>query len=224
MADTDSRSGLDYSNPEIAKYLEALHSPHTPAMQAALDDIENEGLPPIQISRTEGKILSVLARMVRAENVVELGTLSGYSALWLLEGMPPEGRLWTLEHDPKHAEIARKVFRNAGRDKQVTLLEGSAQETLPSLEKHGPFDLMFIDGDKENYDKYVRWGLDHLRSGGLIIADNAYLFGYLKGKQADDSWDRDAIATMQRAHEMLAAESESVCLPTPDGLLLGLKR
>ncbi len=224
MADTDSRSGATYSSPAILDYLDHLHAPHTPAMLEALETIEVHDLPPIQISPTEGKILAVLARLVNAGKVVEIGTLSGYSALWLLEGMKENGTLWTVEYNARHADIARNVFRKAGCSDRVTLLEGSALDRLTDLEAHAPFDLVFIDGDKERYDVYVRWALNHVRPGGLVIADNAYLFGYLQGREPDEKWNLEAIEAMRRAHETLARESESVCLPTPDGLVLGMKR
>ena len=148
--------------------------PHDAALEATLSASTAAGLPEIHVSPTQGKFLHLLARMHGARRILELGTLAGYSAIWLARALPPDGRLVTLEYDPKHAEVARANFVRAGVDGLVDLRVGPALETLPILaaEKGGPFDLIFIDADKESYAEYFKWALRLSRRGTVIIADN----------------------------------------------------
>jgi caffeoyl-CoA O-methyltransferase len=153
-----------------------------------------------------------------ARKVVEFGTLAGYSAIRMAQALPPDGHLWSLEFDPKHAAIARANLEAAGVADQVTVIVGPALDALPSLAQLGPFDAVFIDADKGNYDRYGAWARMALRTGGLLLGDNAYYFGNLL---AED--DAEA-AAMRRFHEQAKEAFDTVCLPTPDGLLLGIKR
>jgi caffeoyl-CoA O-methyltransferase len=226
MADEQTRGAGSYASPEIEQFLEATYAEPDPALGEALRALDRDGMPKIQISALDGRILRLLMRAVRAEKVVELGTLSGYSALWILKGLPPAGHLWTCEKDPQHARAAREVLASAGVDDRVTLLEGDGRQLIDRLARHAPFDAVFIDADKSGYELYARWAFDHLRSGGLIVADNAFLFGRLvpgTGQTArDDVGDaeRDAV---QGLHRFLADSCVAACLPTPDGLAVGLK-
>jgi caffeoyl-CoA O-methyltransferase len=155
--------------------------------------------------------------LIHAQRVVEVGTLAGFSAIALGRGMSDDGRLWTIEHDPKHAAVARDNIAAAGFADRITVVEGDGVDRLAHLEANGPFDVVFVDADKARYDQYGRWARAHLREGGLLLMDNAYLFGRLME-------DSPAAAAMRRAHEEAAAHFDSVCIPTPDGLLLGIKR
>lgn len=222
MADDLSRAGASYQTPEVRAFVEAVHCRETEAMRYAVERTEAEGLPTIQVSAADGRLMQLLLAAVGARTVVEVGTLAGYSGLWLLAGAGPEGRLHTLEANPRHAAVARDVFRRAGVADRVTVHEGPALETLPRLAERGPFDAVFIDADKANYDRYVDWAFSVVRPGGLIACDNAYLFGYLAGRPADEAWDDAAVAAMQRAHRTLAARAVSVCIPTPDGLAVAV--
>ncbi len=223
MADDNSRAGLGYATPAIKTYLERLFSPHDAALEDAVHQLDVMGMPRIQIAPIEGKILQVLLSMIGAQKVVEFGTLSGYSALWMLKALGKTGHLWTCEYSPKHAKVAQAVFERAGLDQQVTVLEGPALRSLENLSTEAPFDAVFIDADKKNYIYYARWAFEHLRSGGLIIGDNTYLFGYLKGRAPDENWDQESIEGMTQFHEFLAEHCLAVCLPTPDGLSVGIK-
>jgi caffeoyl-CoA O-methyltransferase len=156
-------------------------------------------------------------RLVRATKLVEIGTLVGYSTIHMARALPPGGHLWTIEFEPRHAEIARANLAAAGVADRVTVLVGAGRDVLPSLDAKAPVDAVFIDADKINYDHYGRWAIDHLRPGGLVLGDNAYLFGEL----LDDS---DRARAMRAFHELVAARCDSVCAPTPEGLVIGIKR
>ena len=218
MADADSRAGKSsYHSPEILEWTAQLHAPHDRALARAFEAPERERMAPIQVSPSEGKLLEMLLRMAGARRVVELGTLAGYSALHLARALPPDGKLWTVEVDPRHAEVARRNIAEAGLESKVTVLVGRGADVLPTLEELGPFCAVFIDADKESYLAYGRWAAGHLRRGGLLLADNAFLFGELL-----DSGGRPE--QMRRFHAEAAERFDTVCIPTPDGLLVGVKR
>lgn len=158
----------------VDQFLTAQHGLDDATLQGTLAASQAAGLPEIQVSATQGKMLHLLARLQGARRILEIGTLGGYSTLWLARALPAEGRLVTLEFDPKHAEVAQGNFVQAGVDKLIDLRVGAALETLPQLaqEGAGPFDLIFIDADKDNYPGYFEWSLKLARRGTLIIADN----------------------------------------------------
>ncbi len=218
MAGPATRDGHRVASPPILRWVEQVHAPHDPGLQAAHDAPDRFGLPPIHLAPSEGRLLELLLRMVRARKVVEVGTLAGYSALWMARGLAEDGRLWTIELDVRHAEVARQSFRDAGMEERVELLVGDAREVLRGLERLGPFDAVFLDADKAGYVHYGRWAAAHLRPGGLLLADNVYLFGRLL-----DEDDPEAEA-MRTFHREAAAAFHSVCVPTPEGLLIGLRK
>lgn len=216
MADPESREGLRYGTPEVTRFVDDLHAPHDASLDAAFRAPESHGFPPIQIGPAEGRLLEMLTQMLQARRVVEIGTLTGYSAIRLARGMAPGGCLWTVEHDAAHAAVARDRIAEAGFAEQVEVLEGDAVAELPALSELGPFDLVFLDADKGRYDLYGQWAHEHLRPGGVLLADNAYFFGRLL---ADDP----EAEAMRRFHREAAERFRTVCIPTPDGLLLGVK-
>lgn len=217
MADTSSRAGGVYFTPEILQWTAATHAPHDRGLAAAFEAPGKAGLPPIQVGPSEGRLLGLLLRLCGAKKVVEIGTLAGYSAVHLARALPEDGRLWTIEADARHAEVARQVLRDAGVAAKVEVLVGRGAEVLPTLARHGPFCAVFVDADKESYDLYGRWAAHHTRPGGLLLGDNAYLFGELLGATP-------RAAAMRRFHEEARAAFDTVCIPTPDGLLLGVRR
>jgi caffeoyl-CoA O-methyltransferase len=217
MADQDSRSGARYASPEILAHVDRVHAAHDAALAAAFDAPAREGMPRIMVGPSEGKLLSLLLRLVGAERVVEIGTLAGYSAIHMARALPASGQLWTIEADPAHAEVARRNVARAGLSDQIQIVVGAALDVLPQLEKHGPFDAVFLDADKELYDRYARWAVRNVRTGGLVLGDNAFFFGNLLA-------DTSAAEAMRRFHQVLSEHCASVCIPTPDGLALGVKR
>jgi len=217
MSDPESRQGHGYATPEILDWLDRLHAPHDAPLESAFEAPGRHGMPAIQLGPSEARLVEILLGLVRAERVVEIGTLAGYSAIRIARALLPGGRLWTIEADPGHAAVARASLEAAGVANRVAVLEGAALGVLPSLESHGPFDAVFVDADKGSYDAYGRWAARNLRPGGLLLGDNAYLFGRLMETN-------DEAAAMRRFHEEAALRFDTVCIPTPDGLLLGVKR
>ncbi len=161
-------------------------------------------LPPIDVSPAQGKFLSLIARSIRARRALEIGTLGGYSTLWLARAVGAEGRVVTLEYDPHHAEVARKNLDGKGVGDRVDIRVGAALDSLPVLaqENPEPFDLVFIDADKVNNPHYVRWALKLTRPGSVIIVDNVVRYGAVL--QADS--DEPGVRGSREVLELLAAE------------------
>jgi caffeoyl-CoA O-methyltransferase len=217
MADEKTRSGMTYATEAILAYVDRVHGPHDDALDQAFRAPELEGVPPIMVSPPEGRLLTLLMRLLSARRVVEVGTLAGFSAISLARGMAEGGRLFTIEIDPRMVRIATANIAKAGLGDRVEVLPGAAAEVLPRLAAGAPFDAVFLDADKERYDLYARWAADHVRPGGLLIADNSYYFGRLMEAEG-------AAPAMRRFHEEVARAFDSVCVPTPDGMVLGIRR
>jgi predicted O-methyltransferase YrrM len=174
------------------------------ALDAALAASEAAGLPPIQVTPHQGKLLHLLTRITGARRVLEIGTLGAYSTIWIARALPSGGSIVTLEGDPKHAEVARANLERAGVAALVDLRLGNAHDTLPKLaaESNAPFDLVFIDADKKSIPEYFAWALDHTRRGGVIIVDNVVRGGEVANP---DTTDPD-VKGVQRFAAQLAAE------------------
>ncbi len=188
----------------VDRYFGDLLAPPDPALEETLQASAAAGLPPINVSPTQGKLLLLLARVQGARAILEIGTLGGYSTIWLARALPADGRLITLEADPKHADIARANIARAGLADVVELRVGRALETLPRLaaEGHGPFDVIFIDADKVSTPEYVAWALTLSRRGSLIIVDNVVRDGAVADADSGDP----AIQGVRRSIDLLAAE------------------
>ena len=199
---------------------------------AVLRDIrettEAKGLPAISVGPDEGRLLHFLASVCGAKKIVEVGTLAGYSACWLARAMPEGGMLHTIEFDPKHAKVAKDNIALAGLTDKISVHTGAGSVVLPTLEKHGPFDLAFIDADKTGYGDYARWAAMNVRSGGLVICDNAYLFGNLhRDDLPADHDDKPKVAPMRAALRLLADEawfSSCAMIPTGEGMAVAVRR
>ena len=188
----------------VDRYLGDLFAPHDPALASALAASDAAGLPSIQVSPPQGKLLHLLARARGARAILEIGTLGGYSSIWLARALGPGGRLVTLEADPKHAEVARANLARAGLASAVELRLGPALESLPRIEAEGlgPFDFTFIDADKPNNPKYFEWALRLSRAGSLILIDNVIRDGEI----ANAGSGNESVRATRRVLEMLAAE------------------
>ena len=215
MADNDSREGKRYTTPAILDYVNKTHAGHDPALAQAF--AVPEGIPAIQVGPSEGRFLYLLMKLAGAKKVVEVGTLIGYSAIRLANGLPKDGQVWSIEYEQKHADVARRNIERAGLSDRITVVVGKGVDVLPTLDKNGPFDAVFIDADKENYFRYGQWAVKNLRKGGLVIGDNTFLFGELMA-------NNDRAKAMRDFHELVAANCESVSIPTPDGMLVGIKK
>jgi predicted O-methyltransferase YrrM len=178
--------------------------PNDPVLDEALRASAAAGLPAIQVSPAQGKLLEVLVRIHGARTILELGTLGGYSTIWLARGLPAGGRLVSLEAEPKHAEVARANLARAGLAQAVEVRLGRAIETLPRLaaEGRGPFDLIFIDADKAGYPDYFTWALKLARRGSVIIADNVVRHGAVTDAASSDP----GVQGVRRMLELAAAE------------------
>ncbi len=190
---------------DVDRYIADLLVPSDPALTAALDASEAAGLPAINVAPNQGKFLHLLARLQNARNILEIGTLGGYSTIWLARALPQDGRLITLEYDPKHAAIAQTNIDRAGLSHIVEIRIGAAQQTLPILEaeKRDPFDLIFIDADKQNNANYFAWALKLARRGSLVIVDNV-----VRNGAVIDARNTDVnVQGVRRFYEMLSTES-----------------
>jgi predicted O-methyltransferase YrrM len=188
----------------VDQYISDLLAPADAALKAALESSAAAGLPAINVSPNQGKLLHILARLAGARSILEIGTLGGYSTIWLARALLPGGRLITLEADARHAELAAANIARAGLVGVVDIRVGKALDTLPRLaaEGAGPFDVVFIDADKPNTPSYFTWALKLTRVGALIVVDNVVR----KGAVADASTRDTDVQGMQRFLAMAAAE------------------
>jgi predicted O-methyltransferase YrrM len=188
----------------VDNYINEKLAPSDPVLDAAIEASAAAGLPPIAVTPSQGKLLYLLAQMQGARTILEIGTLGGYSTIWLARALPPGGRLVTLEFDPKHAKVARANIAQAGFSGMVEVRVGPALNTLPQLaaEGAGPFDMIFIDADKENNVPYFHWALQLSRPGSVIIVDNVVR----DGKVADPSSQDPTILGIRRLNDLLATE------------------
>jgi predicted O-methyltransferase YrrM len=203
----------------LERYVTDLFAPEDAVIAAIRLRHAQAGLPDILISAEEGKLLSVLLRCVGATRVLEVGTLGGYSGVWLARALQPHGRLTTIECDPRHAAVAREAFALAGVAGRVTLLEGTALDLLPALEPG--FDAVFVDADKEPLPRYYDWAMRLLRVGGLLLCDNAFFHG----AALDDSDGGDAARGVREFNRLAAADPRLVAtvVRVRDGLVVGVK-
>jgi predicted O-methyltransferase YrrM len=206
--------------------------PKDPELDAALAASEIAGLPRAQITPAHGKLLELLARIAKARKILELGTLGGYSTIWLARALPPDGELISLELDAGYAEIATTNLANAGLAERVQIRTGPALQTLPALaaEDAGPFDAIFLDADKKNNPAYLQWSLKLSRPGTLIIADNVVRGGAILDPDATDAaLGENGIQALRHFYEMLSTEPrltataiQTVTAKGHDGLALAL--
>jgi caffeoyl-CoA O-methyltransferase len=211
-------------DPALAAWTEEVYAPEDEVLREIRARSGAAGLPPIQVGAMDGLHLEVLSRAARVRRAVEIGTLGGYSGVCLLRGMEPDGALHTFELRPAYAEVARRSFELAGVADRACIHVGRARERLAEVEGEGPFDLVFIDADKEGYPGYLAWAEEHLRVGGLVLADNAFAFGHVH----DPAWrgdDAGAVGPLRRFSERLArgGRFRATMLPTAEGLAMAVK-
>jgi predicted O-methyltransferase YrrM len=205
----------------VKEYIEGLYGKDSELKTKAREFSRELSKEEISLSPVEARMMATLIAAHGAKKFVEVGTLTGYSALWILEALGDNGQLWTFEKDAAHAKKAREIF--AGKQ-NVTLVEGDAEATLPTIEKEGPFDGIFIDGNKGAYGRYLDWAEKNLRKGGLIIADNVFLRGAVHSGQSE-AWSKSVTATMRQVNERLADRCKyfGAIVPTSEGLFIATK-
>jgi predicted O-methyltransferase YrrM len=186
----------------VDRYITDLLVPSDAVLEAALQASAGAGMPAVAVSPNQGKLLMMLAQVLGARRILEIGTLGGYSAIWLARGLAEGGRLITLEADPKHAGIAQSNIARAGLIDVVEVRLGRALDTLPELLKEDPFDLIFLDADKVSYPDYLSWAVRLTRSGSLIVADNVVRNGAVIDRDSSDP----NVQGVRRFNEILAAE------------------
>jgi caffeoyl-CoA O-methyltransferase len=204
----------------LDEYVTDLFAREDEALAWIKAETSRHDMPAINLRSFEGRLLQILMYALGARKVVEIGTLAGYSAVWIARALPPGGKLYTLEKSGKHAQVARASFERAGVADRVELLEGAAQDSLRKLAANGPFDLVFIDADKGSYVNYLTWAVENLRPGGMVAAHNAFRNGGVLTPQNDD--DR----TIQSFNAALAKDTrlESTILAIGDGMAVGIKK
>ncbi len=211
--------------PEIIDYAENLIQPEDTFLKDVRARAEKNQIPSIHVGKFDGRHLEVIARAVGATKIVEIGTLAGYSGVCLARALPREGKLWTFEFEPKHAECARETFRLSGFDSQIELVLGAAVEMLPLINAFGPFDLVFVDADKVNYPNYLEWAAVNLRVGGTLLADNTFAWNMITDTKFEDPADAIDVQALQKFNLIIAHHSRFrvTMLPTGEGLTMAVK-
>jgi len=203
----------------VDEYITSLFARDDDVLAALREAADREGLPPISIGAVTGRLLQVLLSAVRAERVLEVGTLGGYSAIWMARALPRSGRLVTIEIDERHADFARRYFTRAGLDDRIEVRVGRALDVLPAFDGER-FDVVFLDADKEPLPTYLDWSLRLLRPGGLLIADNA-LWG---GRVLDPTTEDEGTRGIREFNRRLATDERlrGTIIPVGDGLAVAV--
>lgn len=212
--------------PDVDTFLDATVLGDDPALAEALQASDAAGLPQIAVSAQQGKFLSLLAGAIRARRILEIGTLGGYSTIWLARGAGPRARVVTLEYEPRHAEVARANLQRAGVADRVEVIVGAALDTLPTL-TGDPFDMVFIDADKENNVAYLQWAVRLARPGSVVVLDNVIRHGQILDPECDDTRaraTREALQAMGEHPRLDTAVIQTVGAKHWDGFALALVR
>lgn len=211
----------------VDRYFDGLFAPPDDALDAALQATRDAGMPLINVAANQGKLLQLLTQLVGARRVLEIGTLGGYSAIWMARALPPDGRLISLEVNPAHAEVARANIERAGLSDRVEVRLGSAHDSLPQLAGQGlgPFDLVFIDADKPSTPDYLTWALRLTKPGSLIVIDNVVRDGAVAdaaSANADVRGIQQALAMLAREPRVSATAFQTVGVKGYDGMAIAL--
>jgi predicted O-methyltransferase YrrM len=208
-------------NDGLNQYITGLFASEDRALRYTWKDTQEKGLPSINVKPEEGRFLQFLTRTCSAKKAVEMGTLGGYSGIWIARGLIPGGKLITLEKEPFHAEVAREHFALADLNETVEVRVGDAHDLLSALTDEGPFDFVFIDADKTGYESYFDWAINNLRVGGVIAAHNAFRGGrVLENIGMDESTE-----AIDKFNHRLARETRviSTIFPAGDGMAVAVK-
>ncbi|MDD9331090.1 MAG: O-methyltransferase [Wolbachia sp.] len=179
----------------------------------------------IQISPEEGKLLSLFIKLCKIKNIVEVGTLYGYSSICMAKAIPENGHIYTIENNPEHSQIAKKNFDSLNLNNKITLIEGNALKKLNVLSTKAPFDMIFIDADKGGYSRYLDWAELHIKKDGLIVADNTLLFNTVFLESSPNGVSEQSWTAMREFNNRLSDEKKyhSILIPTDEGMTVALK-
>jgi caffeoyl-CoA O-methyltransferase len=208
-------------NDQVSHYISSLFAGEDTALQQAREDSPDLGLPAINIKPEEGRFLQFLACASGAQKAVEIGTLGGYSGIWIARGLHPGGKLYTLDKESRHAEVAQSHFTAAGLSDVIEVRIGDAHSLLIELSSLSPFDFVFIDAEKPGYPAYFDWAIENTRRGGIIAAHNAFRKGTVAGIGQDD----DHSDLMRQFNQQVAEDERliSTIYPAGDGTLISVK-
>ena len=211
----------------VDAYMASLVAPEDEVLTSVQIAARTAGLPDISVSPSEGKLLHVLAQVCNARRILEIGTLAGYSTIWMARALPPDGKIITIEFDPAHAEVARQNFVRAGLQDRISLRVGRALDVLPQLQAAAepPFDMIFIDADKPPYAEYFQWALKFARPGSLIIADNVIRSGAVLDTAATDERVEGARrfnTLLSKTEDVSAAIIQTVGIKGHDGMAIAV--
>lgn len=205
-------------------YIRKLYAPQD-ALLTGIDQALHDSGMPIHIGAEEGRLLQLFIGLSGVKTIVEVGTLAGYSTLWMARALPPDGHVYTIDRDPKHIAMAKGFFAKSEVKDRITLLEGDAHDMLDKLSPKAPFDMIFIDADKLSYNDYLDWAEANLRPGGLIVADNTFLFGSVYLDAPPEGTAPATWHAMQLFNERLANPEKyfATMVPTEEGLSVAVK-
>jgi caffeoyl-CoA O-methyltransferase len=221
-----SQKFFGQSDPKVVAYAERTFVPEDPLLKDVRLRAQLAGLPGIHVGAFDGLHLEVLTRATQPTKIVEIGTLAGYSGVRLARALREGGKLYTFEIDARHAEVARETFTKAGFADRAEFFVGPAIEKLHQISDQAPFDLVFIDADKESYPHYLEWAIDRVRVGGLIIGDNTFGWGMIADETFTDAEDKRSIEALRAFNQRLASDPRYVTtiLPTHEGLTVAVRK
>ena len=210
---------------KMAQYAVECFKPEDAVLAEVRERSTRNGLPEIQVGSMDALHLEVITRAIGAKKAVEVGTLGGYSGIAIARGLVAGGKLYTFDIEPKHAEVAQESYRRAGVASLVQVIVGPATEKLATINQHGPFDLIFIDADKNNYPRYLHWAAENLRVGGVVLGDNTFGWGMIMDEKFEDREDEEAINGLRAFNKELAqgGRFRATILPTGEGLTMAVK-
>lgn len=210
-------------NDALADYISSTFAEEDDILARIRRQIPERGLPEIMLSSEEAAFLHFLAVAIGASRIIEVGTLGGYSGVWLARALPGDGSLTTIDINPEHADVAREHFELAGLGDKVDLRVGDAAEVLPELSDRGPYDMLFLDSDGRGYIGYLEWALDNLRPGGVVAAHNAFAYG---GQVLQADSQDEVVQARRRFNQRLANDPRlvSTIFPAGDGISIAAVR
>ncbi len=206
------------------EYIRNLYAGQDDLLASISDELEKRNIA-IQIGAEEGRLLQLLIALHGAKNIVEIGTLAGYSTIWMARALPQDGHIYTINKDPEHVKLAESFFARCECRAHITQLAGDAHDVLPTLENKAPFDMVFIDADKISYPDYLDWAEKNIRKFGLIVADNTLLGGLAIEKTPPEGYAPTTWQNMRLFNERLADKSKynATMIPTREGLTVAIK-